>query len=114
MEFTEHKPWGNYKILHEDENCKVKIITVKPNQAPSYQSHEKRCEKYIILQGTGLLTLDGQLKTVEKGDIVTVDFKQKHRIRCLSDDDLIFIEVQLGSYFGEDDIVRHEDDYERN
>jgi mannose-6-phosphate isomerase-like protein (cupin superfamily) len=114
MNYTETRPWGLFENLLERDDCKVKIITVKPGQAPSYQSHEHRCERYVIVQGEATITLDDVETVHTKGDIVVVDYKQKHRVRCTSDEDLIFIEVQLGTYFGEDDIVRHSDDYNRN
>ena len=114
MNQTEKRPWGLFENLLERDDCKVKIITVKPGQAPSYQSHKHRCERYVIVQGEATITLDDVETVHTKGDIVVVDYKQKHRVRCTSDEDLIFIEVQLGTYFGEDDIVRHSDDYNRN
>jgi mannose-6-phosphate isomerase-like protein (cupin superfamily) len=113
MNYKENRPWGEFENLLEKDYCKVKVITVKPGQAPSYQSHKFRCERYIIIQGKALITLDDEDTVYEKGDSVTVDFGQKHRVRCVSEEDLIFIEVQLGTYFGEDDIVRHSDDYNR-
>jgi mannose-6-phosphate isomerase len=113
MNYSETRPWGFFENLLERDDCKVKIITIKPGQAPSYQSHQFRCERYTIIQGEAKITLDGVDTTYTKGDIVNVDFQQKHQVRCVSDIDLIFIEVQLGTYFGEDDIVRHEDDYKR-
>jgi len=113
MNYRENRPWGQFENILEREDCKVKLITIKPGQAPSYQSHEKRCERYVIVQGSAIITLDDVSKEYTKGDIVIVDFKQKHRVRCTSNEDLIFIEVQLGTYFGEDDIIRYSDDYGR-
>ena len=114
MNYKEDRPWGSFENLLERDDCKVKIIIVKPGQAPSYQSHEHRCERYVIIQGEAQITLDDHDTFHCKGDVIEVGFKQKHRVRCISDEDLIFIEVQLGTYFGEDDIVRHSDDYNRS
>jgi mannose-6-phosphate isomerase len=114
MNYKEDRPWGSFENILERDDCKVKLIVVKPNQAPSYQSHEFRCERYVIVQGEALITLDDHDSKYTKGDIVQVDFRQKHRVRCISEEDLIFVEVQLGSYFGEDDIVRFSDDYNRS
>lgn len=113
MNYFEERPWGHFENLIDQEICKVKIITVLPKQAPSYQSHKFRCERYVIIQGKALITINDKDFIYEKGDIVQIDFEDKHRVRCISDESLIFIEVQLGSYFGEDDIVRYTDDYNR-
>lgn len=113
MNYKEDRPWGSFENILERDDCKVKIITIKPNQAPSYQSHQHRSERYVIVQGKAKVTLDDVDSYYEKGDTVTVDFHQKHQVRCTSEEDLIFIEVQLGTYFGEDDIVRYSDDYNR-
>ncbi len=114
MNYKEDRPWGSFENILERDDCKVKLIVVKPGQAPSYQSHQFRSERYVIVQGEALITLDDEDFQYTKGDIVQVDFKQKHRVRCVSEEDLIFVEVQLGSYFGEDDIVRYSDDYNRS
>jgi mannose-6-phosphate isomerase len=113
MNYSENRPWGSFENILERDDCKVKIITIKPGHAPSYQSHKKRCERYVIIQGTAKITLDGNDTFHSKGDVIEVGYEQKHRVRCTSEEDLIFIEVQLGTYFGEDDIVRYEDDYNR-
>ena len=107
------KPWGSYETIYGDENTKVKIICISPSQRPSYQYHFKRTETWVIVQGKGTLTLDGKDSTVEKGQTVFVPRESKHRIQNTGTDDLVFVEVQLGEYFGEDDIVRVSDDYAR-
>ena len=111
--YREDRPWGSYENLLDEKYCKVKKIIVKPGQAPSYQFHYKRSETWIIVQGTGHLTLDDEKSEVNKGDTIQVPVKVKHRIRNTGKEDLIFIEIQQGSYFGEDDIVRLSDDYGR-
>lgn len=113
MNYIESRPWGFFENILERDDCKVKIITINPGQAPSYQSHNNRCERYVIIQGEAKITIDGNDTFHCKGDVIEVGFKQKHRVRCVSPESLIFIEVQLGTYFGEDDIIRYEDDYSR-
>lgn len=111
--YKETRPWGSFENLLEEEYCKVKKIIIKPGQAPSYQLHHKRNETWIIVQGQGLLTLDDVESKVFAGETIQVPVKMKHRIRNTGKEDLIFIEIQLGEYFGEDDIVRLSDDYGR-
>lgn len=109
-----NRPWGNFFILYEDDHCKVKKIVVKCQQSISYQSHKKRSEHWIIVSGKGTLTLDDKAREVSYGDYIFIDKNQKHKIRCSSEEDLVFIETQIGSYFGEDDIIRYSDMYGRN
>lgn len=113
MNYKEERPWGTFENLVDKDFCKVKEIIIKPNQAPSYQYHFERQEIWVLTSGVGLLTLDDEEREVSKGDIIVVPKKAKHRIRNICDHDLVFIEVQLGSYFGEDDIMRLKDDYDR-
>jgi mannose-6-phosphate isomerase len=113
MNYKEERPWGTFENLIDKDFCKVKEIIIKPNQAPSYQFHYKRSEVWVLTMGTGLLTLDDVDTEVSKGDVINVPVGVKHRIRNIGSDDLVFIEVQLGTYFGEDDIVRLQDDYDR-
>jgi len=113
MNYQEQRPWGTFENLLDVDYCKVKRIIIKPGQAPSYQYHFKREEVWTIVQGTGELKLDDVLHPVNKGDTIHIPVKAKHQIRNNSNEDLIFIEVQMGEYFGEDDIVRLEDNYGR-
>lgn len=111
---TCQKPWGTYTNLLDDNLCKVKIIVIKPQCQPSYQYHHKRAEHWIVVQGEGSVTIDDVTTSVKLNDTVFVKIGQKHRIKNTSDhENLVFIEVQTGSYFGEDDIVRVEDDFGR-
>lgn len=107
------RPWGKYKILHEDENCKVKIIEVIPGQRLSLQSHEKRSEYWYIITGEGLMTLENLKFPLKAGGKVNIPVKMKHRIENTGIEVLKFVEIQTGSYFGEDDIIRYSDDYGR-
>ncbi len=113
--YQEERPWGSFTNLLDEDYCKVKIIVVKPQQQPSYQYHHKRSEVWTIVSGQGMVTLSGKTNEVSAGNVVIVPVGEPHRIKNTSEtEDLIFIEVQKGSYFGEDDIVRLEDDYDRS
>ena len=112
--YKEHRPWGSFENLLDEEYCKVKRIIVKPGQRLSYQFHYKRSEAWVIVQGTATVTLNGKDADYTNGQIVDIPVRTKHRVRNDSKEDLIFIETQTGTYFGEDDIVRIEDDYGRD
>tara|TARA_R110002096_G_scaffold84244_1_gene194586 strand:- start:30 stop:371 length:342 start_codon:yes stop_codon:yes gene_type:complete len=113
MEKTK-RPWGTYEILLDDNNCKVKKIDIKPGENPSYQMHFKREEKWVIVSGSGILKLNDIKTEVQEGDVIEIPIESKHTIINTGKTSLIFIEVQLGTYFGEDDIVRLEDKYGRS
>ena len=111
---TEHRPWGKYEILSEDrDDHKVKRITVLPGKRLSLQYHGQRREHWVIISGRATATVGD--RTIELGPSETIDIPcgAKHRIENAGPQDLIFIEVQQGDYFGEDDIVRIEDDFGR-
>ena len=95
------------------QQLKSKVITVNPQSQISYQSHSKRAEHWIITRGQGEVVLNDEVIAVKGGSHVFIPIGAKHRIRNNSDSILEFVEVQLGSYFGEDDIVRYQDDYKR-
>ena len=107
------KPWGSFINILDERYTKVKQIVIKPGQSPSYQYHHKRSEIWVIVKGTAEVKLDGEVKTYGQGDVIHIPVKSKHQAKNVGDDDLVFIEVQLGEYFGEDDIVRLEDKYGR-
>ena len=111
--YFEMRPWGMFQNLLDTDYCKVKRIAVNPDQRLSYQYHHKRSEVWTIVKGSGLMTLDDFEFKVSEGDVIEIPVKKKHRIQNNGEDELIFIEVQHGSYFGEDDIVRLQDDYKR-
>ena len=116
--YYEERPWGSFENLLDEEYCKVKRIIVKPGQRLSYQYHHKRNECWVVVQGRATVTLDGKDFEYESdnelGNIVNIPVGTKHRVRNDEEIDLIFIETQTGTYFGEDDIVRIEDDYGRD
>jgi len=113
MNYKEQRPWGEFENLLDTEYCKVKRITVKPHQRLSYQYHLKRSEVWTVVSGTGFITIDDKSWNLIQGQTVQIPVGARHRIQNKTEDNLIFIEVQYGSYFGEDDIVRIEDDYNR-
>lgn len=110
---TEEKPWGSYTNLMDEEYTKVKKIVIKPGEAPSYQYHFKRSEIWIIVKGLAEIKIDDSIVVYSTGDIITIPKQAKHQVRNIGEDELVFVEVQLGDYFGEDDIVRLEDKYGR-
>ena len=110
---TEERPWGRFFVLHNEPTYKLKRIEVDPGGRLSYQYHYKRSETWIIVEGVGTITLDGKIKDYSKGETVIIPQGVKHRIENKRSEKIVFIEVQTGTYFGEDDIVRIEDDYNR-
>ena len=108
------RPWGTYQILYQSKNTNVKKIIIFPGQAISLQSHMHRDEHWTIYEGVGKATLDNSQFQLEAGDHIKINRNQIHRMQCVSESPLCFIEVQTGDYFGEDDITRYEDLYNRN
>ena len=113
VNYIEERPWGSFENLLEEDYCKVKRVIIKPGQRLSYQYHYKRDECWVIVQGKATVTLDDKVFTYLEGQVVQIEYGTKHRVENKSEQDLIFIETQTGTYFGEDDIVRIEDDYGR-
>ncbi|MBU1238807.1 cupin domain-containing protein [Myxococcota bacterium] len=108
------RPWGFYKSLFISEFTQTKVITVFPGEQLSLQKHHKREEHWTVAKGEGLMVLGETSFAVKKGDNITIPKGEVHRIKNThSSKNLVFIEVQLGDYFGEDDIVRLEDTYGR-
>ena len=107
------RPWGRYEVLQEGATYKVKSIHVNPGKRLSYQRHQKRSEHWYVTDGSGEVTLDGKVQVVSRGSIIEIPQGMLHRISNTGSSELILIEVQTGSYFGEDDIERIEDDFRR-
>lgn len=110
----ETRPWGTYEVLLDAENVKVKRIVVNPNQRLSYQYHHKRQEHWTIVEGELTIVLEDYKHYRNPGESIYIELGAKHRAWNQTNDPVTFIEVQTGTYFGEDDIVRLEDDYARN
>jgi mannose-1-phosphate guanylyltransferase/mannose-6-phosphate isomerase len=108
-----HRPWGSYTILEDSEFFKIKRVTVKPGQQLSLQLHHQRSEHWVVVSGTAQVELDGETRVLQKGESTFVRSGVRHRLRNTGTVPLEVIEVQLGDYLGEDDIVRFEDDYGR-
>ena len=108
-----HRPWGYYCVLSDERTYKAKEIVVYPKNRLSLQSHQKRAEHWYILHGKAKMTLNSKQFVLEDGQSVDIPRGSLHRIENIGSDDLSFIEVQTGDYFGEDDIERIEDDFGR-
>ena len=113
LEYDE-RPWGNYQVLEDAPTHKVKRITVHPGQRLSYQRHQRRAEHWYVVGGQALVTLDDGLHRLGAGEAIDIPRGSAHRVANPGSDPLVFVEVQVGDYFGEDDIERLEDDYGRD
>ncbi|MES2767715.1 MAG: mannose-1-phosphate guanylyltransferase/mannose-6-phosphate isomerase [Bdellovibrionota bacterium] len=111
--FSETRNWGEFEVLRDGNNFKSKIIKVDPGQRLSYQSHVKRAEHWILIKGVAEVTLDDQIYNLKSGEHIFIPKGAKHRISNKTDELVEFIEIQVGEYFGEDDIHRYSDDYGR-
>jgi mannose-6-phosphate isomerase len=111
---TDQRPWGSYTVLDDEPTFKVKRIEVLPGKRLSYQRHARRSEHWFMVHGTAVVTLDGDRREISPGDAVDIPVGTDHRIENPSDELVVFVEVQHGDSFGEDDIVRIEDDYGRS
>lgn len=109
----EERPWGNYLVLSDSPTHRVKRITVMPGHRLSYQRHRYRNEHWFIVSGCVLVTIEGVIHPLRAGDSVDISIGQAHRMANNGQEPAVFIEVQTGTYFGEDDIERIEDDYGR-
>jgi mannose-6-phosphate isomerase len=110
---SETRPWGRFEVLDDAVDCKVKRLTVTPGQRLSYQRHEHRSEHWVVVTGTARVTLDGVDHDLGPGEAIDIPRGAAHRVANPGADELAFVEVQLGDYFGEDDITRLSDDYGR-
>jgi mannose-1-phosphate guanylyltransferase/mannose-1-phosphate guanylyltransferase/mannose-6-phosphate isomerase len=117
IEATEHpfetRPWGRFEILADEKSYKAKRIVIDPGAQLSYQSHTQRSEHWVIISGEAQVTLNEKVISLKPGESIHIPEKSKHRMRNPGPAPLVFVEVQTGSYFGEDDITRYQDDYNR-
>lgn len=109
----EIRPWGRFDIVAETAERKEKMITVNPGQRLSLQSHKYRDEKWTVVSGEADVTLNEDVIRVRPGESIVIPQGAKHRAYNPGEVPLVFHEVQTGTYFGEDDIERYEDDYKR-
>src|SRR5436189_1577509 len=108
-----HRPWGSYQSVDNGDRHQVKRIIVKPGGRLSLQKHHHRSEHWIVVRGTAQVTVNELVKTVHENESVYIPIGAVHRLENPGKIQLELIEVQTGSYFGEDDIIRIEDDYKR-
>ena len=113
MKHLEETPWGMYEVLLDSPECKVKRISISPNSKLSYQYHFKRQEQWVVVKGNLTIILNDKKILKTPGESIKIPKEAKHRAWNETNELVQFIEVQTGEYFGEDDIVRLEDDYNR-
>ncbi len=110
----DERPWGSFTVLDEGDAYKVKRIEVLPEKRLSYQRHLRRAEHWYVVAGTAKVTLNGVEMLVKQGQAVDIGIGDAHRVENPdAAEKLVFIEIQTGDYFGEDDIVRLDDDFGR-
>ena len=110
----DHRPWGWFESLSVGNRFQVKRIYVKPGAALSLQSHHHRSEHWIVVEGTAKVTVDEKIKLISEGESIYIPLGAVHRMENPGKLPMILIEVQTGSYLGEDDIIRYEDIYKRD
>jgi mannose-1-phosphate guanylyltransferase/mannose-6-phosphate isomerase len=109
-----HRPWGSYQSVDNGERHQVKRIVVKPGGRLSLQKHHHRSEHWIVVRGAAQVTVNEQVKIVHENESIYIPIGAVHRLENPGKILLELIEVQTGSYLGEDDIIRIEDDYQRS
>jgi mannose-1-phosphate guanylyltransferase/mannose-6-phosphate isomerase len=108
-----YRPWGSYQTVDAGDRFQVKHIMVKPGGRLSLQKHAKRAEHWVVVQGTAQVTCDDKVFALKENESTFIPLGSTHRLENLGTEPLRLIEVQSGSYLGEDDIVRLEDVYGR-
>jgi mannose-6-phosphate isomerase len=111
--YSENRPWGAFHILDKGDGFQVKRLSVNPGGRLSLQSHKHRAEHWTVARGTATVTVDAAVRELKPGASVDIPLGAKHRLENLHSEPVEIIEVQFGSYLGEDDIVRYEDVYNR-
>lgn len=114
IHLTAHRPWGRYTILEDSSGYKIKKIIVKPNQRLSLQKHFHRNEHWIVLSGTATVTVEDRKYFVRPNESTYIKMGEIHRLENEGKIPIVLIEVQVGEYTDENDIVRIADDYQRN
>jgi mannose-1-phosphate guanylyltransferase/mannose-6-phosphate isomerase len=108
-----YRPWAYYESIDAGERFQVKRIMVKPGEALSLQMHHYRAEHWVVVSGTARVTRGEEVKVLSENESTYIPVETKHRLENAGKEPLLLIEVQSGSYLGEDDIVRFEDRYQR-
>lgn len=109
----EYRPWGAFYVLEDAATHKVKRIVVKPGGRLSYQYHNHRSEIWTVIDGEATVTLEGEVSILGPSEVFRVPQGARHRLENKGAMPLVIIEIQYGTYFGEDDIIRLDDDYNR-
>jgi mannose-6-phosphate isomerase-like protein (cupin superfamily) len=109
----ETRPWGYYEILYTENGMQIKRLVVHKGKRLSLQSHKKRSEHWYIRSGNALTQVEDQEYNLGAGHSITILKGEKHRVTAAGKKDLELIEIQEGTYLGEDDIVRYDDDFGR-
>ena len=109
----EFRPWGWYRVIDSSDDHKVKEIQVNPHSRLSLQSHEKRSETWTVIKGEAVVVINENETTLKVNQSIFIPVGSKHRLENNTEQPLNIIEIQTGSYFGEDDITRYEDDFNR-
>ena len=113
MRECDERPWGRYEVLEERPGFKVKVLEVKPGARLSLQRHSRREEHWVVVKGVADVVRGEEDLKLHRGQHVHIPLETNHRLGNSADQPLAIIEVQLGDYLGEDDIVRLQDDYKR-
>jgi len=108
------RPWGWYETISESSGHKVKRIHVHPGQQISLQKHQQRAEHWVVVVGTALVTVDARVAEMTVGQHIDIPLGAVHRLANRTTAPVEIVEVQFGSYLGEDDIARLQDDYGRS
>jgi len=108
-----HRPWGTYEVLYAHQNYKIKRIVVSPGKRLSLQKHLHRNEHWIVVRGEATVQVGDTISIVKENESTYIKQNEIHRLSNNTNDDIVLIEAQVGSYTGEDDIIRLEDDYRR-
>ena len=114
IHLTAHRPWGTYTVLEDTQGYKIKRIEVKPGCRLSLQKHFHRSEHWIVISGTATVTIGDETKLVRPNESTYIKMGEVHRLENEGKIPIILIEAQVGEYTGEDDIVRIEDDFQRD
>jgi len=110
---SDERPWGRYEVLEERPGFKVKVLEVKPGARLSLQRHTRREEHWVVVKGTADVVCGEREMKLNQGQHIHIPPETNHRLGNSSEHLLALVEVQLGDYLGEDDIVRIADDYHR-
>ena len=110
---SDERPWGRYEVLEERPGFKVKVLEVKPGSRLSLQRHARRGEHWVVVEGVADVVCGEVQLQLRRGEHIHIPPHTNHRLGNSTNTPLAIIEVQLGDYLGEDDIVRLDDDYKR-